>query len=250
MRLTINDHIGYFPPFNWQDIYDATRQNSLPNVVLGQCPNVGSTVLLEPQHHEHAVNWLPLLWQLVILKSCRPDLKLALSAPFSAPNWHRLLAALGIIPLEGNVTPSPPTPQLTLTESQVLLTLLDGTHTQQLASRLNRDIRTVSSHKKRAMDKVGLRHNGELYALGALLYDREDTMPAVFLPPAEQRVLASLLHNGSVTATARLLGKSVKTVSGQKLNIMRRFGVPHEVALFAVAVTQQGTTGNFYRVLP
>ncbi|MNC61133.1 hypothetical protein D3C75_1110580 [compost metagenome] len=100
------------------------------------------------------------------------------------------------------------------------------------------------------MDKVGLRHNGELYALGALLYDREDTMPAVFLPPAEQRVLASLLHNGSVTATARLLGKSVKTVSGQKLNIMRRFGVPHEVALFAVAVTQQGTTGSFYRVLP
>ncbi|HEJ7886454.1 TPA: hypothetical protein SMI12_003446 [Serratia liquefaciens] len=48
-------------------------------------------------------------------------------------------------------------------------------------------------------------------------------------------MLAALLRNGSVTATAKLLGKSVKTVSGQKLNLMRRLNVPHEVALFAAA---------------
>ncbi|NLU17758.1 MAG: hypothetical protein GXW94_18685 [Serratia liquefaciens] len=235
MRLTVNEHTGYFPAPREQDLLrNIATADSLPSIVLKLHPAAESAVRLEPLPHTGGVNWLPLLWQLVVLKSCRHDLKLSLLAPFSAPAWHRLLGVLNIAP--GLAAKQPQSlPFLTLTESRVLLTLLGGMHPWQLAARMNRDIRTISSHKKRAMDKAGLRHNGELYALGALLYGTHHTTAQVALPAAEQQVLTALLCNGSVTATAQSLGKSVKTVSGQKHNIMRRLNVPHEVALFAAA---------------
>ncbi|AYO40654.1 hypothetical protein EBA31_26755 [Serratia sp. P2ACOL2] len=68
-----------------------------------------------------------------------------------------------------------------------------------------------------------------------MLYGPQHATAQIALPAAEQQVLTALLRNGSVTATAQLLGKSVKTVSGQKHNLMRRLNVPHEVALFAAA---------------
>lgn len=235
MRLTINGRTGDFsvPDRQVTDTF-VVQHHSLPSMVLEQHPAIGSRVMLTPQQGEDNIHWLSILWQLKVLKDCRPDLKLILQAPFSAPSWQRLLSALDL-----SCWPPLPNPargaRLTLTESRVLLMLLGGIHPQQLAFCMKRDMRTVSSHKKRAMEKIGLRHNGELYMLGALLYGQCQTIAIVNLPPAERQVLAGLLCNGSVTVTAKLLGKSVKTVSCQKQNIMRRFGVPHEVALFAAA---------------
>ena len=235
MRLTVNDRTGYFPaPKELDLLRNIATADSLPSIVLKLHPAAESAVRLEPLPHTGGVKWLPLLWQLVVLKSCRHDLKLSLQAPFSTPAWHRLLGVLNISPDLSTKHPQS-LPLLTLTESRVLLTLLGGMHPWQLAARMNRDIRTISSHKKRAMDKAGLQHNGELYALGALLYGPQHATAQIALPAAEQQVLTALLRNGSVTATAKLLGKSVKTVSGQKLNLMRRLTVPHEVALFAAA---------------
>lgn len=166
MRLTVNDRTGYFPaPKELDLLRNIATAESLPSIVLKLHPAAESAVRLEPLPHTGGVKWLPLLWQLVVLKSCRHDLKLSLQAPFSTPAWHRLLGVLNISPDLSTKQPQS-LPLLTLTESRVLLTLLGGMHPWQLAARMNRDIRTISSHKKRAMDKAGLQHNGELYALG------------------------------------------------------------------------------------
>ncbi|MFQ0830813.1 response regulator transcription factor [Serratia fonticola] len=61
------------------------------------------------------------------------------------------------------------TPLLTGREMDVLNYLLAGKNVTAIARRLHRDVRTISSHKRNAMGKLGLNNDSELYTWGAWL---------------------------------------------------------------------------------
>jgi DNA-binding NarL/FixJ family response regulator len=127
---------------------------------------------------------------------------------------------------------------LTPRETQILQALMSGMDLSAIAWKLSRNIRTVSSHKQRAMRKLRLNSNAELYALAALLGPQ---LPAdirarcQLLPPREQQVLNALLKGYSVTDIARLQGRSIKTISYQKCQLMHKLRISNEVELFALS---------------
>jgi DNA-binding CsgD family transcriptional regulator len=239
MQLTINDRMYPFPAPGCC-AQDGVPPSDLATVVIAHYPKILSRVLLAYGAGDEYIHWTLLLWQLVELKSHRPDLVLVLKVPMVSAPWFRLLSSLGISTEDEPEVGRPPALRLTLMESRVLLLLLAGSHVQDIAAQLQRDTRTISSHKQKAMSKVGLLNNGELYELGAQLYKTCKVRVAQVLAPAEQQMLACLFVNGSVTTTAKMLHKSVKTVSAQKRNIMRKLGVPHEVALYALRNVWRG----------
>lgn len=128
--------------------------------------------------------------------------------------------------------------KLTPNERIIMQALLSGQELTAIAGKLHRNIRTVSSHKQRAMARLALTSNAMLYALGALL---NPPLPAsiaarrLLLPPREQQVLNALLRGHSVTDIAHQQGRSVKTVSFQKRQLMQKLGLNSEVELFALA---------------
>ncbi|QGH63260.1 LuxR family transcriptional regulator [Serratia proteamaculans] len=127
---------------------------------------------------------------------------------------------------------------LTPREAQIIQALMNGMDLSAIAWKLSRNIRTVSSHKQRAMYKLRLNTNAELYALAALLGPH---LPATviarrrLLPPREQQVLNAILRGHSVTDIAQQQGRSVKTISYQKCQLMQKLGLTNEVELFALA---------------
>jgi DNA-binding NarL/FixJ family response regulator len=128
-----------------------------------------------------------------------------------------------------------PAEYLTPCEAQVMAGLLRGLRVSILARQLQRDIRTISAHKHHAMQKLGLSSNAELQTLGGLLLPPISTpLGGPPLTPAENRVLACLYRGWSLTHTARALQRSIKTVSAQKRQLMKKLGVDSEVALFAL----------------
>lgn len=128
--------------------------------------------------------------------------------------------------------------RLTPTERHIVQALLSGQDLTAIAWKLQRNIRTISSHKQRAMGKLGLTSNAMLYALGALLnppLSVDITARRQLLAPREQQVLNALLNGHSVSDIAFQQGRSVKTVSFQKRHLMQRLGLHSEVELFALA---------------
>lgn len=234
MQLTINDRPRSFaaPVYG---LPGAVRlQETLISTVFRQQPEWQSHIMLVSDSNDENIHWPTLLWQMVILRANRPDLTLSLTTSFSSLSWYRLLTGLGISP--GSDTQPygismQPSCQLTPIESRILLSLLDGAHVRHIAEQLHRNARTVSSHKRRAMRKVGLASNGELYSLGGLLYAGPHCQQRDELSVAEKRVLSCLLYSGTITEAARWLHRSIKTVSVQKQAIMKKLGTPHEVAL-------------------
>lgn len=59
--------------------------------------------------------------------------------------------------------------ELTLCEAQVMGQLFLGHNVSQVALNLGRDIRTVSAHKRHAMEKLGLNCEKDLHVLGCAL---------------------------------------------------------------------------------
>lgn len=241
MLLTLNNRTQPFAPPEKRSQRTLPASCDLSTQILRQDPPLRSCVLLQYVAGDENIYWPTLLWQLVTLRAGRPDLRLVLKTPITSPLWLRLLAALDVASGDDEEVDDAllrQVRQLTPMESRILLTLLSGAHVRPIADKLRRDTRTISSHKRRAMEKVGLANNGELYALGALLYGKQSHHQQDELSHSEQRVLTCLLGNGSVTTTARLLHKSVKTVSTQKRTIMKKLGVAHEVALYALRATE------------
>lgn len=72
-------------------------------------------------------------------------------------------------PIIKNILSSRVSAELTACEVQVLGQLFLGNNVSQVAQRLGRDIRTVSAHKRHAMEKLGLRCEKDLYVLGCAL---------------------------------------------------------------------------------
>ncbi|WP_413501694.1 LuxR C-terminal-related transcriptional regulator [Serratia proteamaculans] len=128
--------------------------------------------------------------------------------------------------------------QLTPNERIIMQALLCGQDLTAIAWKLKRDMRTISSHKQRAMGKLALTSNAMLYALAALLsppLPTSITEQRQLLTLREQQVLNALLDGHGVTGIAHLQGRSVKTVSFQKRLLMQKLGVTNEVELFALA---------------
>ena len=246
MRLTINNRPQsfYAPVYGLQDAEPCS--DTLVTIVFRQQPEWQSRILLVSDSNDENIHWPSLLWQMATLKAVRPDLAMRLTAPITSPSWFRLLAGLSISPGSDAITPGismRASCRLTLMENRILLSLLDGAQVRHIAEQLNRDARTVSSHKRRAMRKVGLASNGELYTLGGLLYRRPHCQKRDELSVAEKRVLSCLLYRGTMTEAARWLHRSIKTVSVQKRAIMKKLGTPHEVALHGLChsgVMEQG----------
>jgi DNA-binding NarL/FixJ family response regulator len=139
-------------------------------------------------------------------------------------------------------TPAPILPaslaaSLTPQENIVMQALLGGQDLSAIAWRLARDIRTVSSHKQRAMRKLRLHSNAELYALASLLDPR---LPAdrharlQRLSHREWQVLDALLNGQGVTDIAHQQRRSVKTISIQKRQLMKKLEVASEIGLFVL----------------
>ncbi|WP_426505067.1 LuxR C-terminal-related transcriptional regulator [Serratia proteamaculans] len=131
--------------------------------------------------------------------------------------------------------------RLTPNERIIMQALLSGQELTAIAWKLHRDIRTISSHKQRAMARLALTSNAMLYALGALLSPPLPTEIAArrkLLAPREQQVLNALLNGNCVTDIARQQGRSIKTVSYQKRQLMQKLGLKSEVGLFALAPQQ------------
>jgi two-component system capsular synthesis response regulator RcsB len=59
--------------------------------------------------------------------------------------------------------------ELTVCEVQVIGQLFLGHNVSQVAQSLGRDIRTVSAHKRHAMEKLGLQCEKDLHVLGCAL---------------------------------------------------------------------------------
>lgn len=64
-----------------------------------------------------------------------------------------------------NATNSPQR-SLTRKEIQVILCLLEGSSVSDVAAMMHRDIRTVSTHKRSAMKKLGYRSDAEMFSKG------------------------------------------------------------------------------------
>ncbi|MGE6471652.1 LuxR C-terminal-related transcriptional regulator [Serratia proteamaculans] len=134
--------------------------------------------------------------------------------------------------------PAPLAACLTPRETQILQALINGMDLSAIAWKLSRNIRTVSSHKQRAMRKLRLNSNAELHALGSLLsppLPEEIAARLRLLPPREEQVLDAILNGYSVTDIAHQQGRSVKTISYQKRQLMQKLGITNEVELFALA---------------
>ncbi|CAI1532307.1 Putative transcription factor YjjQ [Serratia quinivorans] len=128
--------------------------------------------------------------------------------------------------------------RLTPNERIIMQALLGGQDLTTIAWCLKRDMRTISSHKQRAMGKLALTSNAMLYALAALLsppLPENITERRQLLTLREQQVLNALLDGHGVTNIAHLRGRSVKTVSFQKRLLMQKLGITNEVELFALA---------------
>lgn len=128
--------------------------------------------------------------------------------------------------------------RLTPNERIIMQALLCGQDLTTIAWGLKRDMRTISSHKQRAMGKLGLISNPMLYALGALIappLPAEITDRRRLLTLREQQILNALLEGHSVTEIAHRRVRSVKTVSFQKRLLMQKLKVTNEVELFALA---------------
>ncbi|WMY74955.1 LuxR C-terminal-related transcriptional regulator [Buttiauxella selenatireducens] len=59
--------------------------------------------------------------------------------------------------------------ELTVCEAQVIGELFQGYNVSQVAQKLGRNIRTVSAHKRHAMEKLGLQCEKDLHVLGCTL---------------------------------------------------------------------------------
>ncbi|WP_413503252.1 LuxR C-terminal-related transcriptional regulator [Serratia proteamaculans] len=131
--------------------------------------------------------------------------------------------------------------RLTPTEHIIMQALLSGQELTAIAWKLHRDIRTISSHKQRAMARLALTSNAMLYALGALLgppLPAEIAARRQLLAPRERLVLNALLNGHCVTDIAHQQRRSVKTVSYQKRQLMQKLGLKSEVGLFALEPQQ------------
>lgn len=131
--------------------------------------------------------------------------------------------------------------RLTPNERIIMQALLSGQDLTAIAWKLHRDIRTISSHKQRAMERLALTSNAMLYALGALLsppLPAEIAARRKLLAPREEQVLNALLNGNCVTDIARQQGRSIKTVSYQKCQLMQKLGLKSEIGLFALAPQQ------------
>lgn len=64
-------------------------------------------------------------------------------------------------------TPAMKNPALTARELEVLTCLFSGMSVSSVAQTLHRDIRTVSTHKRNAMMKLGFHNDSELFAQGS-----------------------------------------------------------------------------------
>ncbi|MDW5498654.1 LuxR C-terminal-related transcriptional regulator [Pseudomonas lundensis] len=143
---------------------------------------------------------------------------------------------------DGEPTRSPLLPpqlaaRLTPNERIIMQGLLSGQELTTIAWRLHRDIRTISSHKQRAMARLALTSNAMLYALGALLnppLPEDISARRQLLAPREEQVLRALLNGYCVTDIARQQGRSVKTISYQKCQLMQKLGLKSDVGLFAL----------------
>lgn len=69
-------------------------------------------------------------------------------------------------PLIRNLLPEEMPKKLTCREVQVLEKLFNGKSVSMIAEELSRDIRTISTHKRRAMEKLNLRIEKDLHQLG------------------------------------------------------------------------------------
>jgi DNA-binding NarL/FixJ family response regulator len=80
--------------------------------------------------------------------------------------------------------------RLTPNERIIMQALLSGQDLTAIAWKLHRDIRTISSHKQRAMERLALTSNAMLYALGALLSPpspQRSPHGASYWPPVKNR---------------------------------------------------------------
>lgn len=155
------------------------------------------------------------------------------SAPLTFPSYAHQPEQRATCPL-----PAPLVACLTARETQILQALINGMDLSAIAWKLSRNIRTISSHKQRAMRKLRLNSNAELHALGALLgppLAADITARLPLLPPREEQVLNAILNGHCITDIARQQGRSVKTISYQKCQLMQKLGITNEVELFALA---------------
>jgi DNA-binding NarL/FixJ family response regulator len=168
------------------------------------------------------------------IKSCRRDLSISMNIESSSDSMRSLFSLFG-----ASLTPPSSINDRKILfsnmEAKVLIYLLKGLPQRSIASILQRSVKTVSSHKINLMRKIGISNNMELYDLGSKIINlspKKDSL--VELSNEERRVLDCFLQTGSVQKSALLLGKSIKTVSTQKMRAMDKLGAHHDIALFAM----------------
>ncbi len=116
-----------------------------------------------------------------------PDLPVVILTAYDEPAFQRRAAALGavaflskadppdalrqaLVELKGPARPVPYTDRLSPTEQQVLALLGEGLSTAQIARRLGVEEKTVYTHRRRLMFKLGLKSAQALVRFAALYH--------------------------------------------------------------------------------
>ncbi|MBA3211377.1 helix-turn-helix transcriptional regulator [Salmonella enterica] len=133
--------------------------------------------------------------------------------------------------------PFPLTVGLTRTELSVITALLNGLDAEAISRLLRRSVKTIYSHKRECMRKLGLESNAMIYALGALLgptslYENQRINRKLSL--RETDVFRLLLQGGTVSSMSRELGVNMKTISTYKRTLMYKLNIINQVELFAL----------------
>jgi DNA-binding CsgD family transcriptional regulator len=230
MYLIFNGHREHFPVPDAATPGHLIARTHFP--LLAEIPLRGAgsvTGELGPEDAHHHIT--ALLWYLFLIKKTYPYLDVRINDARINESCRPLLMALRL--QSGNGLSYSNTPRLTRREASVLLMLLGGLSVRQVSELLGRDLRTISSHKRNAMARAGLEHNGDLHLLGAQLYGcSAGRRPPLTLD--EYGLISVIVLTGQISRAATLLGISVRTVSLRKKKIMKKLGVPHDVALYAV----------------
>lgn len=237
MYLLLNGHREFFPVYGQAlcpgGLIAATRRLPLADIPLRDVREI--TGALCPEDNPARITTL--LWFLFLTAREYPHLFIRVDDVRADKHLQSLLTALDIIP--SGVRDVRGSPRLTGSEARVLLMLLSGLTVKQVSELLRRDTRTISTHKLCAMRKVGLRHNGELFRLGARLLGHQ-TVRNPSLTEEDARMMCALVRVGHVSRAAALLGVHIRTVSYRRRVIMKKIGVTNDVALYAALGLQDG----------
>jgi DNA-binding NarL/FixJ family response regulator len=225
---------------NRQEMFPATGLKVLPASLIActLCVLPASVPLHRAERvdgglcPEEPARYFPvLLWYLYLIKRFCPHLDVRVTGASNDSLMTTLLTALGLSSATAD-TPAPAVPLLSRREACILLLLLTGLSVKQVSEQLDRDIRTISTQKRRAMTLLGMKHNADLYRTGVLMYHHH-SQPHLPLTLKERSFMAAWMQTGHVTLAADALGVHVRVMSHRRRRVMKKLGVAGDMALFA-----------------